>query len=413
MNTEPKVSGYIGLFRSKDFSALWLASVGSAAAEAIVGITVTWSTWETTRSATAVGLLISAISLPKLILETLVGRIVDSKDRRKLMIIGAVGTTALSIALAGMTEGGTGNKLLGTLSVIWMLPAFSMLFSRARASLMPKLITEHATLVAAQALLKTTTGGVSALSGMTAILMPLVGRVPIMAIGIVLALVAGIAAGQLPNTDHDRNGLETLSPLRLVEGSFREPLKAIKNNRFLSWFVVLVALSNIPHNAITAMVVPMSAQKTGLGAQGYGAVEIALSLGVVAGYLLAGRLLSTSNPMNWAIAGMGWSALTSTLIAISSGTLPIVALFGAYGLSEGFFLPAYAKFDLEIQDDLRGRVNALFNMVALLLTPIAQVGSGALCDAFGPSVLYGWAGLALVIVGILAAVSLPRASSVE
>lgn len=131
---------------------------------------MTWSTWETTGSATAVGLLISAISIPRLILETLVGRIVDSSDRRKLMIVGAAGVSALSVGLAVLTEGNGGSRLLGTLSIVWMLPVFNMLFRRARSSLLPRLITEQVTLVSAQALLRTTTEGISVLSGVAAIL---------------------------------------------------------------------------------------------------------------------------------------------------------------------------------------------------------------------------------------------------
>jgi MFS family permease len=387
---------------------LWLASIAVAASEIAIGVTVTWNTWESTGSATAVGLLISAIAVPRLLLEPLVGRIVDSIDRKRLMIIGATGASVLSIALLALTQGNVGNKLLGTISVVWMLPAFTMLFNRARSSLLPRLITDQSTLVSARALLKTTTEGVSVFSGTAAILIPIVGRTPIMVVGVLLAIAAAIAANQLPSTDRAREGLKALFPLRVFEGSIGEPLKTIKNNRFLSWFVVVVALSNVPHNAIMAMVVPLSAEKTGLGAQGYGIVEIALSIGVIAGYLLAGRLISRGNPVSWSIAGIVWSAVTTTLITLTSGALPMAVFFGAYGLSEGFFLPAYARFDLEVQDDMRGRVNALFNVIVLLLTPVAQVGAGALSDAFGATSLYGWAGLALVVVGLLALLARPR-----
>lgn len=387
---------------------LWVASVAATASGAAIGVTVTWSTWETTGSATAIGLLISTISLPRLLFETLVGRIVDLSDRRRLMIIGALGVSSLSFGLAVLTQSSAGNSLLGTLSVVWMLPAFSMLFFRARSSLLPRLISEQATLVSAQALLKTASEGISVLSGMAAILIPLVGKTPIMVTGAALAIVAALAAGHVSTTDQHRDGLQALLSPRIVEGSFGKPLQVIRSNRFLSWFVVLVALSNVPHNAIMAMIIPVSAEKTGLGAQGYGIVHIALSLGLIAGYLLAGRLLSRGNPVNTAILGLAWSALTAGLIAVSSGMATIASLFCAYGLSEGFFLPAYARLDLEVQDDIRGRVKALFNMAALLLTPIAQVGAGVLFDAFGPSTLYSLSGLVLAAIGVLALISRPQ-----
>jgi len=408
LNPEAKVTGYLRLSRNKDFSMLWLASAALAASEAALGVTVAWSIWERTGSATAVGLLMSAFALPKLILETLIGRIVDASDRRRLMVIGAAGVLAVSVALAALTEGSAGSRLLGTISIVWMLPAFDMLFCRARSSLLPRLIADQATLVSAQALLQTTTEGISMLSGVAAILIPVVGIQPIMVGGVILAFAASLAAGRLSRTDQARQGLKTLLASPMVKGSFVQPLQAIRGNRFLSWFVVLVALSNLPHNAMMAMVIPTSVEKTGSGAQGYGAVEIALSFGVIAGSLLAGRLLSRGNPVNWAVAGLMWSALTSGLIALSSGMPAIVALFGAYGFTEGFFLPAYARFDLEVRDDLRGRVNALFNLIALLLTPIAQIGGGVLFDEFGASILFGCAGMALGAVALIALLSRPQ-----
>ena len=236
LSPEAKASGYLRLFRNKDFSMLWLASVAVAASEVAVEVSVTWNTWESTGSATAVGLLISAISLPKLVLETFVGRIVDSCDRKKLMVIGAIAASALSLVLAGLTVGSAGSRLLGTISVVWMLPAFNMLFIRARSSLLPRLIADHTTLVSAQALLKTTTEGISVLSGVAAMLIAIVGRAPIMIAGVVLACAASLAAGQLSHTDQDRHGFKTLLALRIVENSFGEPLKTIKSNSFLSWF---------------------------------------------------------------------------------------------------------------------------------------------------------------------------------
>lgn len=69
-------------------------------------------------------------------------------------------------------------------------------------------------------------------------------------------------------------------------------------------------------------------------------------------------------------------------------------------------LPSYAKCDPEVQDDVCGRVNAMFNVIALLLTPVAQIRAGVVSDRFGPSTFYGWSGLALFI-GLVAMVSRP------
>lgn len=217
-----------------------------------------------------------------------------------------------------------------------------------------------------------------------------------------MAIAAALAAGQISHSDQGRSGVKAIRPSFGFRNLLGDPLDIVKSNRFLAWFIVFVALTNIPHRAMLAMVLPISAEKTGLGAQGYGAIQIALSIGVIAGCLVAGRLLSRGNPVLWVILGIGFSALFAGLIALLSGTLTIVALFVAYGLVEGFFIPGFAKFDLEIPDDLRGRVNSLFNIAGLLLSPVAQIGGGMVSDRFGPSTLYGWSGLALFVVALVA-----------
>ncbi len=402
MNPETRPSGYLQLFKTKDFSMLWLASVAMAASIMAVEATVTWGTWESTGSATAVGILISAISLPRIILETLVGRVVDAFDRKKLMILAALGASLVSLALTLLTRESNGSTLFATVSFTWMLTVFNMLFHRARSSLLPRLISEHSILVSAQALLHITVSGMSVLSGGAALLIPVIGRVSIMAAGAAMAIAAALAAGQISHSDQGRSGVKAIRPSFGFRNLLGDPLDIVKSNRFLAWFIVFVALTNIPHRAMLAMVLPISAEKTGLGAQGYGAIQIALSIGVIAGCLVAGRLLSRGNPVLWVILGIGFSALFAGLIALLSGTLTIVALFVAYGLVEGFFIPGFAKFDLEIPDDLRGRVNSLFNIAGLLLSPVAQIGGGMVSDRFGPSTLYGWSGLALFVVALVA-----------
>lgn len=90
MPQSKRASRYVRLFLGNDFRLLWLASVAATASEMAVGVTMTWGTWENTGSATAVGLMISALSLPRIVLETLVGRLVDTVNRKSLMVFGAV-----------------------------------------------------------------------------------------------------------------------------------------------------------------------------------------------------------------------------------------------------------------------------------------------------------------------------------
>lgn len=222
---------------------------------------MTWGTWESTGSATAVGILISAISLPRIILETLVGRVVDAFDRKKLMILAALGASLVSLALTLLTRESNGSTLFATVSFTWMLTVFNMLFHRARSSLLPRLISEHSILVSAQALLHITVSGMSVLSGGAALLIPVIGRVSIMAAGAAMAIAAALAAGQISHSDQGRSGVKAIRPSFGFRNLLGDPLDIVKSNRFLAWFIVFVALTNIPHRAMLAMVLPISAEK--------------------------------------------------------------------------------------------------------------------------------------------------------
>jgi MFS family permease len=396
-----RTHGYFAVLSKRGFFLIWLGSILVTTADIAVGVTITWEIWEVTNSATAVGLLVSVLSVPRILLETVVGNLVDIFNRRTLMVVGASGLAAIAVVLAMLSGAGPDGRTAITVILVGVLPVASMTFARARSSLLPRLIADQATLIKAQALLQTTMEGLSFVAGAVALLIPVVGRKGLLLTAAVAALgAAGVAAG-LADVDHGRQGAVARLPRRLLRGSVSEPLRAIRADRFLVWFLFIVATSNVPHKALTAMMAPAAAAKLGLGAQGYGAVEIATSVGVIAGFLLVGRLLAHADGPKLATVGLVWSGLAAILIGVSSGRAAIITFFAVYGLSEGFFLPAYSRYNLAVADDVRGRANAAFNVIALLMSPVAQIGAGLVVDHFGVSTLYVGSGLAVLgIAGV-------------
>lgn len=392
------------LFTERGFLPVWLAGLFIIIAETALAVTIIWNTWEASGSAISVGLVIAALSLPKLILETSIGESVDISNRRSLMIIGGLGTLFVSIALSVVSVTGFMHRGVLTVLVIWLLPVFSMLFHRAHSSLLPKLFPDATTLLQVSSILRTTSEGTAFLGGGVALLISIVGVSWVMLCAIVFALFATLFAGLVPDCDADRKQVRVRCPSRKTQSaSFSE----ILHNRFLVWFVAVVGLSNIPHKAINAMLIPLASSRFEMGAQGYGLMELALSLGVISSYLLSGAFFAKKCPYRLTILGLACSAVAVIFVPLTNN-FTMVILLVAYGFSEGFFLPAYTKYSLTINDSSRGRTNALFNSISLVLSPIAQVGAGVVADEYGVSALYTFSGLLLIVITIAAWVLNPR-----
>lgn len=324
------------LFSERGFLPVWLAGLFIIIAETALAVTITWNTWEASGSAISVGLVIAALSLPKLILETFIGESVDISNRRSLMIIGCLGTLFVSIALSVVSVTGFMHRGVLTVLVIWLLPVFSMLFHRAHSSLLPKLFPDATTLLQVSSILRTTSEGTAFLGGGVALLISIVGASWVMFCAIVFALFATLFAGLVPDCDADRKQVRVRWPSRKTQSaSFSE----ILHNRFLVWFVAVVGLSNIPHKAINAMLIPLASSRFEMGAQGYGLMELALSLGVISSYLLSGAFFAKKCPYRLTIVGLACSAVAVIFVPLTNN-FTMVILLVAYGFSEGFFLPA-------------------------------------------------------------------------
>jgi len=392
------------IFSEKGFLPVWLAGLFIIITETALAITITWTTWESSGSATGVGLMIAMLSLPKLILETFIGEIVDISNRRRLMLIGCFGTLLVAIILSLFSVAGFMHRGLLTFLVIWFLPVCSMLFYRARSSLLPRLFPDATKLLQVNSILRTTSEGAAFLGGGVALLISFLGASRVMFCAIVFALLATLFAGLVPNCDADRKLVRVRLPSRKTQlGSLGELLQ----NRFLVWYVATIALSNVPHKAINAMLIPLASSRFEAGALGYGLLELALSLGAISSYLLSGALFAKRCPYRMTILGLAWSAVAVTLVPLSRNYVVIILLV-TYGFSEGFFLPADTRYSLTINDSSRGRTNALFNSIALVLSPIAQVGAGFVVDKFGVSALYTFSGFLLIVIAIAAWAFKPR-----
>ncbi len=129
-------------FRSPGFGRFFIGGflihIGAAAQSVAIG----WEMYIRTDSAFALGLVGLVQALPMLLLTLPAGYLADVYDRRKLMIIGFIGTSLTSLALA------TFSIMQGSIPVMYLLlfmdAAFHRLAGPASASIVPLLVPPRA-----------------------------------------------------------------------------------------------------------------------------------------------------------------------------------------------------------------------------------------------------------------------------
>jgi len=280
-----------------------------------------------------------------------------------------VGDTQLqaanAISMAGMQVGAlAGPALAGTLVAVWgSAPAFAV---------------------------DAATFGVSALS------LAMIGRRPART-----TASADVPAGQDGGNDEQAGqGQIEAAPAPTPEGGVWQLLQ---RERVLKLVLIVVTTTNLAFGGAFEVALPDLAHQH-YGAAGFGALLAALSLGTLAGTLVAARATSLRRPAVIAsypvLAGAGVIALTPFLGGLV-GASAAVLLFGACnGFANIVFITALQKWT---PARLLGRVMSLIMLASLGTFPISVAATGLLVGHLGPAPFFPVAGalLGLAVLGAL------------
>ena len=427
---EPTDGGGLGVFRNVAFLRLWLSQAATQVGGNMVlyGLTVIVVT--STRSNTAVSLLVLSFLVPAVLFSAVAGVYVDRIDRRLILIATNVLRGALFIALFLV-----GDNLALILLLNLLVSTITVFFAPAEAALIPVLVRRDQ-LLAANGIFTLTLNAAFALG--FALLGPLVVNLAnpeavILIVAVLYFLAAGfcVTLPASPPPAHEGGRLAVGEAERAVGSTFsqlREGLTFIGSNRAISWSLVYLGISASLVGVLGVLGPDFARTALGLDAKDFAVVVLPLGFGIVTGILLLnayGRFLPRRRVIEGALIALG--ALLATLsvagpisrllqradgpggfdlTAITSLLAIVVFIAFLAGIAYGLVaIPAQTQLQEDLPADVRGRVFGVLNMLVSVSSFLPIIIVGPISDLVGTTSVIFAVAIGVLMVGVLSVVT--------
>ena len=392
-----KVGLLVRTFRSfhyRNFRWLWCGAFVSTTGFFVAQVAESWYIYQQTGSESLLGLTAFLNGLPILLLSVVGGVLADRMDRRYLLIgsqilqmIAALGLAALFYAdrvevwhiLAAAFLAGLGQAFGG--------PAYQAL----TPSLVPKKHLQNAiALLSIQFNLAGVLGrpiGGFIFKYLSPAMCFLVNGLTFLAV--IFSLLT-LRLSSVPRTSN-KNMLRSLS----------EGIEAVRRStrlKSLMLLAVVTAFCGVP----LSLLLPVFAQDVyGLDAGGYGAMGAALTLGAVLGALAVASLGNAPNKGRNSLNMQGFLGLCMFGFAFSTNLwfgVPVLLLAG--GAILAVFTMVTSLVQLNVKEDMRGRIMSVHNTAFRGVMPVTNMSCGFAAEKLGADKVLGFNGIVLVAVSI-------------
>ena len=426
---ETVAAGALAVFRNGAFLRLWLSQASTQVGGNMVLYGLTVIVVNSTRSNTAVSLMILSFLVPAVVFSAVAGVYVDRIDRRLILIATNLLRGAAFVALYLV---GTNLALILILNV--SISTITVFFAPAEAAMIPGLLP-RAQLLAANGIFTLTLNAAFALG--FALLGPLVVNVanPEAVILVVAALyfLAAVFCFTLPASPPTaadrpgRGGLAVGEAERAVGSTFaqlREGIGFIRSNHTISWSLLYLGIT-ASLVGVLGVLGPDFAQSTlGLDAKDFAVVVLPLGFGIVTGILLLnayGRYLPRRRVIEGGLIALGalLTALASAgpisrllqradgaggldLSAVTSLLAVVVAIAFFAGIAYGLVaIPSQTQLQEDLPEDVRGRVFGILNMLVSVASFLPIIIVGPISDLIGTTAVIVAVAIAVLIAGLV------------
>jgi MFS family permease len=426
---DPPETGPFAVFQNGGFLRLWLSQLTTQVGGNMVLFGLTVIVFDSTKSNTAVSLLILSFLVPAVLFSAVAGVYVDRIDRRVILIATNLlrGAAFVALYLAG-----TNLAIILLLNVL--ISTFTVFFAPAELAMIPVLVPREQ-LLAANGIFTLTLNAAFALG--FALLGPLVVNVagPEAVIIVVAGLyfIAALFCFTLPpsppppsTVEHPHEGLGVGEAERAVESTFaqlREGFAYIRANRSISWSLVYLAVTASLIGVLGVLGPDFAEDTLGLASKDFAVVVLPLAFGIVTGILLLnsyGRYfprrrviegamialgillaaLSAAGPISRllqradAAGGIDLSAITSLLAVVV-----VIAFFA--GISYGLVaIPSQTQLQEDLPEDVRGRVFGVLGMLVSVASFLPIIIVGPISDFVGTTAVIFVMAIVVLIIGI-------------
>lgn len=387
---------YRSLLRANDFRWLWIGQVISSLGNNFTYLALSVLAYRVTGTALSVGVMLAANALPFLLLRPFAGVLVDRWDRRRIMIVSDLVRALLIAAIPSLTHTHFGWAYV----LAFLSSTAGQFFNPALLSVIPDLVGEGV-LMTANALYRSSQKLTEVigftLAGWMAATLPLslVFYFDALTFVISAACLTIIAVSSPPPSD----------PLtaRNVYRNLLEGLRFIRREAVLVANLAVASVAPIPLGTIAALLLVFAVQALHSDARGYGMLESAMGLGIVAGSLLLSKLGTRFPPgklLGAGLTGMGIATLVLAQLKRLEPALGLAFLFGVLNVVPDL-VPLW-MVQRHTPSEFRGRVLGVWGLVIQGAFLIGMTVGSALADAVGVRYVFAGAGVGLMAVGLIA-----------
>lgn len=398
------------VLKNRNYAVLLSGQVVSQFGNAFYPLAIYWYTFSLTGSRVDLGYLATLISLTALV-SMLAGVFVDRWDRRRTMIWSDVARTVFAGALALLA--GLGH--LGLVAIFVFAVAIGLvgnLFGPAEMSLLPEIVGMEE-LGAATGLNQGASAGAMLVgTSLGGFLMGIFGPALLLgadALTFVVSFVS-VAILRLPRRATRPTSMAD-APAGSEKGFLRElsaGMKFVFGIPFFRRLVLAGALMNFAFMPLNVLDVVWVREVLHQGAFAYGMLGAAITIGVIAGSVLAGALMRRLPPVPLMTGSVMLAALAFVAFSQLPYLVPDLLALLLLGVGVGVVNPvSQTLFQRAIPQEMMGRaVGALMSTVQVA-SPLGAMLAGFLASAMPLSTVFVLAG-ALMLVPVGLVVRMPK-----
>lgn len=381
--------------RIRNYRLYFLGQVVSGTGTFMQSIAQPWLVLQLTNSGTAVGLVFALQYLPILLLAPWGGLVADRFPKQKVLLLTQAALGILAIALGALVATGTVQ--------IWIVYVFALLFGLVTVVDNPARQAFIIEMVGKEELKNATTLYNSQLN-LARVIGPAIAGVLISTVGITLCFILnGIsyAAVVIVLLMMDAGALLVPPPVSRAKGQIMEGFRYVVSSPILLNTLVMVAIiGTLTYEFGVSL--PLIAQFTFNGGAGaYAELTAAMGIGAVLGGLYIASQRRTS-PQMLVIAALlfGITIMIASFapsLALMALAMVLVGAFSIYFTTLGTII-----LQLESDQNMLGRVMALWSMAFLGSTTIGGPAIGWIGETFGPRwglAVGGMAAIAAAVIG--------------
>jgi len=395
---EKEKIGYVQVLRNHDFFALWLGNLISVLGNDFHFIALLWLVNQLTKSTLSVGLVMTCTFLPPLFFGLFAGVFVDMWNRKITMIICDIIRAILVLLIPILYYSGL-LQIWNICVIVFLISFLNIFHESANRSMIPNLVRPEELVTAnsiSEVSFQLTNIFGSALAG---ILISIIGSVNIFFIDSFTYLFSALMIFTIRFIAIQRD--IRLEGVKDILARVWEGLKVIKTNSIILTLLIIMAIMNFALGPFNVLTPRLSEEILKAGPRGLGFIMASLSVGMLIGAFLLGRLgkrvpAGKSITLGILIAGLFFSIFALSKNIFNS--LILVALFGfSFAAPKVFGITVIQN---SVPDSIRGRIFSIQMLLANIMFPISLLLSGWLGERVAPSWILFGCGLLMIANGI-------------